>query len=650
MIYKTQRLPIIYMIGMALFGLGGCHEVSPGIPDVPDDEPEGPMMTICLKNLAASSPEENKDVELFQFAEGKLKKKLVAPVYSEENPLVFTKLQDSRIYAVSGYSVDAREGETDEETFLHTTVSVSADATSAPIFYSSVTEVGEDDRSLDIEMMRGVARIDVKNADPDLVIESVVVSDVPVSSYIFPIDGKVFDSERTSFSRSFSEGLTGTEKGVFTVYESAVPVTLTIRGTVKGESYQEMAEIPAVVRNKVYTLRLTPDEWEDPGDKPVKVKPVITVSDWEDADGPAVGPNTEKGLGFDPDLNQLPANVSYDAATGVIHLPASGLEDFRLSFKSDMRVDIDTIMLSGPDVERDGLIGKACTVRNRTVVENGNDIITTYSLKVLPQLICRAEYKIDLRIRKASMVSGYDYVNLIVAAHPKQIQTVKIGGREWMCFNAMSTELEDQIFPIEGTSIDEMYNEHFVDCIGNYFQYGKENPFSPWTSNDPNQFADQTRDIPWQTAGRMPLPEGYHVASANDWKALMPNGITLPDTWETESGETIKGTVVTLPGTLVTTSANVNKQNFLMRYVLFESLTTGAKLYVPIAGLKSNNNAEIPGVGAYKFHLRSAYWIMEDRYIWLIDYKATADKEDGAVLQQNRWNYDGFLLVRGVKD
>lgn len=650
MTYKTQRFPIIYMIGMAFLALVGCQEVSPDLPDIPDDGPEWPMMTIRLQNLAASYLDENKDVELFQFANGELKKKLVATGYSEENPLVFPKLQDSRIYAVSGYSINAREGETDEETFLHTTVTAPADAASAPIFYSSVTASGGDEGSLDIEMVRGVARIDIKNADPDLVIESVKVDRVPVSTYIFPVEGKVCDSETTSYSRSFSEGLTGTEKGVFTVYESATPVTLKITGKMKGKAYEESAEIAAVVRNKVYTLRLTPDDWEDPADKPVNVKPVITVTDWEAADSPAIGPDTEKGLGFDPALNRLPANVSYDAATGVIHLPASGLEDFRLSFKSDMRVDIDAIILSGADVEKDGLSGKACTVNSRKVTEVGNDIITTYSLKVLPQLICRAEYNIDLRIRKASMVSSYDHVNLTVAAHPNQIQTVKIGGREWMCFNATSTELEDQIFPLEGTSVDEMYNKHFADCIGNYFQYGKENPFSPWTSNDPNQYAEQTRDIPWQTPGRMPLPEGYHVASANDWKALMPNGVTLPDTWETESGETIKGTVVTLPGTLVTTSENVNKQNFLMRYVLFESLTTGAKLYVPIAGHKSNNNAELPGVGANKFHIRSAYWIMEDRYIWLVDYKATADKEDGAVLQQNRWNYDGFLLVRGVKD
>ncbi|MDE6076811.1 MAG: hypothetical protein K2G29_03690, partial [Muribaculaceae bacterium] len=271
-------------------------------------------------------------------------------------------------------------------------------------------------------------------------------------------------------------------------------------------------------------------------------------------------------------------------------------------------------------------------------------------VKIMPQLICRSEYVADFGIRKASMVSVYDHVKLRVAEHPKQIKTVFIGGSEWMCFNATSSNLEEQIFPVDGLSVEEMYDQHYVDCVGNYFQYGKPNPFSPWTSNNPNEFAEQTRNIPWNSPEAMPLPEGYHVASAAEWKALMPNGITLPAAWMTASGDSIKGSVVTLPGTLETPSTATNARNFKMRYILFESVTTGNKLIVPLAGLKANNTAEVPGHGNLGFDLRTSYWLMDDRYTWLIDYKATENGEDGAVLKQDRWSYDGFVPVRGIKD
>ncbi len=84
--------------------------------------------------------------------------------------------------------------------------------------------------------------------------------------------------------------------------------------------------------------------------------------------------------------------------------------------------------------------------------------------------------------------------------------------------------------------------------------------------------------------------------------------------------------------------------------MLFESLTTGAKLYIPFGGLKGNNTAEVPGYGGYRFENRPAYWTNEYQTNWLIDYKSTAEMTDGAMLSKSTWNMNGFLLVRGVRD
>lgn len=652
MYYKTLKTPgAALMIGAGLLIFVACQESS---VDSPTRLEDGGSVIVRLPSFAPASSATGSTAELFQFSKGLLKQKTVLDL-PQTDDVTFSKAPETKIYALSGYSIDAKEGAA-EDTFLLTTITVPEDAQGAPIFFSSVTELPEEEGSLNLEMLRGVARIDINNADADFKIANVSVAGAAASSYIFPVEGSVCETATVDYTRDYSEGIYGLEKGVFTLFESATPLTVTISGERGGESVEVVMETPAIKRNKVYTVSLKEKEPDDPiipddPSDPVVVKATISVADWEDGDAYNPGPDTTHGIKLDLEACAFPANVNYDEATGIIEVPASGLNDLHLAFRSDLRIDIDNVTLTGDWVERDSLVDRgAFTINNYKVTESGNDIITTYSVKILPQLICRSEYFIDLGIRKASMVSVYDHLRLRVAQHPNQIQTVKMAGVEWMCFNATSMNLEDQIFPIEGATIEEMYNEHYVDCVGNYFQFGKENPFSPWTSNDPNQFADQARDIPWKTVGRMPLPEGYHVASAAEWKALMPNGITLPAAWMTESGDSIKGSVVTLPGTLVTPSAATNSKNFKMRYVLLESVTTGNKLYVPLAGIKANNNAEVPGHGKLGFDLRTSYWLAEDRYCWLIDYKATPENEDGAVASQNRWNYDGFMLVRGVKD
>lgn len=596
-------------------------------------------------NPASNSPDQpDITLELFQFTDKLLKKKLTANL-TQGDLIAFEKESGTKIYALYGYSIKVVEGVTEEDSFVTTKVS-SEGMNSAPVFFTGAEGIDPESNSLNIPMNRGIARIDVNNTDPKLKITEITVEDAAKESYLFPAAEGVCESESISYTRDF-EGIRGLEKGVMTLFETAHPVTIILKGVSSGEPIEITVQTPVIKRNKVYTVSLT----SDTPDETFTVKTDIVVTDWEEGDDFGIAPDCANGITLDQEASTFPSNTKYDPLTGIIDVQADGTESLRLAFRSDLRIDIDSFTLTGDWVEKDSLVDRgAFSVLNTTVAESGNGIITTYTVKILPQLICRSEYVIDLGLRKASMVSVYDHLRIRVAEHPKQIQTVKMGGVEWMCFNATSQNLEDQIFPVDGTDVETMYKEHYVDCVGNYFQYGKPNPFSPWTSNNPNQYADETRDIPWKTPSKMPLPEGYHVASANEWKAIMPNNVILPSSWMTASGDSIKGTVVTLPGTLVTPSTATNNKNFKMRYVLLESVTTGNKMFIPIAGIKPNNTAEVPGHGNLGFDLRTSYWLSEDRYCWLIDYKATADNQDGATASQNRWNYDGFVLVRGVKD
>ena len=670
---KTFKPSFIAAGGLALLGLAGCQETLQEILDNPNP---GPVMTVKLARIPEDANSKT-EIALFQFTEGALKKKILVDGASDSEPIVFSKEESARIYALSGISVAAEEGLTAEGTFYHMTAQSQSGADSAPMFYSSVTTTDGETNELDIKLIRGVGRIDVINEDADLRISEAKVDNAPGETYLFPVSGEVCASEPVSYVRSYPSGMPDVEKGAFMVFESKEPVSLVIKDVSGAEASEITVTLPAIVRNKVYTVTLSKDDPDDPSHDPVEVHPVVTVSDWDEDDVYST-PDNVNGILVDVEASHFPAGVRYDTSTGILHVPHTGIEKLDIAFKADLRVDVDTVMMRGYNIEletenpeeEEEVIGfwwldedtgewewvvwgeetepeePRFTMLGHTVTERNKDVLTTYSMKIKPQITGHREYTLSVSLRKASMASVYDHLKILIEGHPKQLQTVKIGGREWMCFNATSQDMEDQIYPLDGLSVDEMYNEHFADCLGNFFQYGKVHSFSPWTSNNPNEFASDIPDIPWINAEYTPLPRGFHVATAEDWKALIPNGTTLPAQWTTPSGETIRGTVVTLPGTLTTPSAAANRRNFQMRYVLFESLSTGAKLYFPLGGMKGNNTAEVPdNVGT-----RAGYWQKENQTFKLLEYKATADKTDGAVVRQDLWNYNGFLFVRGVRN
>lgn len=44
----------------------------------------------------------------------------------------------------------------------------------------------------------------------------------------------------------------------------------------------------------------------------------------------------------------------------------------------------------------------------------------------------------------------------------------------------------------------------------------------------------------------------------------------------------------------------------------------------------------------------ATYWVSNDRCVWYMDYR-TVDGADGAYLKEDRFNYNGFCPVRGIK-
>ncbi len=373
------------------------------------------------------------------------------------------------------------------------------------------------------------------------------------------------------------------------------------------------------------------------------------MSDWEDGGTFDSSADMSKGLLIDPAASVFPAGVMVDYANNIIDVPASGAEGMKIAFLTEMRVDIDTICYSGERVLVDSIEANHVKFAAEKAYNTDKGVVTKFNVNINPQMKGRPDYEIKMYVKKTVMNTSYDCVTIRVAESPYQLQTVKIGGYTWMAFNATTPDLSEQVYPEIGQTVEEAYQQNWAMAIGNFFQYGRQKGYSPWTSNDPNANSSTERNIPWTDPACMPVPEGFHVSTEAEWLSLLPSGVQIPSTYTAGNGEQIKVEVVELPEKLTDSpSAAANKANLLMRYLRFESLETGNVLCIPICGMKTAGTAEYPG-GGRAMHAWVSYWISADRYTWLFQIGGTT----GALTAshgRDRWNYDGFVPVRGVKN
>ncbi len=418
-----------------------------------------------------------------------------------------------------------------------------------------------------------------------------------------------------------------------------------IHVTAHGSVDEINISVPAVIenaeRNKVYTLRVY--------DKNATVKASFSVADWEVGDTFNSSADMSKGLRIDPTLSVFPAGVNIDYANNIIEVPASGVEGMKIAFLSEMRVDIDTISFAGDRVLVDSIETNHVKFAAEKAYNTDKGVVTKFNVNINPQMKGRPDYEMKMYVKKTVMNTSYDYVTIRVAESPYQLHTVEIGGSTWMAFNATTPDLSDQVYPEIGQTVEETYQNNWAMAIGNFFQYGRQKAYSPWTANDPNGNESTPRNIPWEYPAFMPVPEGFHVSPEAERLSLLPSGTKIPSTYTAGNGEQIKVEVVEVPGKLTDSpSASANKANLLMRYIRFESLETGNVLCIPVCGMKTAGTAEYPG-GGRAMHAWVSYWISMDRYTWLFQISGTSDALT-STQGRDRWNYNGFVPVRGVKN
>ncbi|MDE6422897.1 MAG: hypothetical protein K2K95_05705, partial [Muribaculaceae bacterium] len=363
---------------------------------------------------------------------------------------------------VSGAQVGNLTTSSTVEEFLSAKISSPKGAQSAPIFYAGASEINVDDTELTLEMRRGVARIDLACADPRIVIKEVIVDNAPAESLIIESETMLEETETVTYSCKIGEDFDGFLEQVFTIFESSQPVTVRVKGTFDGDLMNFATTIPVIKRNKVYTLGVSGGS---------DMESTVGISDWQPGEN-GEGLLALGEMAISKEHSIIPEGVEINPANNDIKFPSSGVKGMKLAFLTKEPLKLGTVLGE--------LKGISITPVDAVATENG--YISAFTINVEAQPKCADGYDATVFFNGSSTF----YLSMDVEASPYQIPTVRIGGRDWMCFNAVSDNVDDQIYISDPAEIEKMYTENFVDCVSKYFQYGKPNAFSPWVSNNPN--------------------------------------------------------------------------------------------------------------------------------------------------------------------
>ncbi len=482
----------------------------------------------------------------------------------------------TKVYCVSKIDLNPEVG-MKEEDFLNSTVTCKAGEKKSPMFYSGAIDFSEENLShgrLEIEMKRGVARIDFANTvDPDIIINKVIVENAPASTFVFPC-GNMPDEATVSFSHEFEEPFQGVETGMFQIFESTRPINVRVLGEYGDTPVNILTSIPAIERNKVYTLQITNINSNVAG--------AITVKDWQEGDVAGAIPSLDRGIFINPLNSVIPEGVKVEYGNNKVTVPFDGAKDIKLAFLAKTKVSVSSV---------EGEISTAKISTNEPVkVQEG--YISSFNLTIEPNK--RLAYFLIINIKDEE--GRHNFVEVNVEYNPtRTIETVDIAGATWMAFNCTSPDIDKQIYPVDGLGVEETYQQNWLGAVGYLFQFGRQYGYIPYQSYSPsNNLGNQTQDRPWVNYSHMPCPEGYHVATLEEFRKLCPSGTTIPGTYTAGNGESITVTIHSIEDKLITPT-NVGGVG---RYMKFTSNDTGNVLILPIGGYKSDKStASNPNFG-----------------------------------------------------
>lgn len=625
--YSSRKAIVSILMG-ALF-LGSCSN-----NEQTEEKVIQQTYSVTLKGITVSgdeSSEEIEEVSIFQFSDGGLyKAEQLNP--GKDGQSEISAVSGSRLYFLTGLEEAMKENVTSEEEFRNMVIGEGLHDNSAPSFMAAVVElesgvVTRGGAEINVAMKRGVARIDLNTtADSKTKIKEIIVEDAPAETFPF-IENKQASDKTVNYRKEFGSDFNGEQKEVFRIFESIRPVHIVLRGTYGEVPIRLKVELPVVERNKVYELTVL--------NVGAKLEGNFTIKPWEEGETIIGKPDTNHRILLSASKSKIPGEVKADYENNILEVPATGVGEMTLAFVSDTPIGISSTEGAGDDVN----------VGSISMSEETEGIVSAFNVSVNAQGNGRLGYAVRVHLKNVLLDGTYDYVEIRVAPSDKQIETVEIGGNVWMAFNARSRDLDDQIYPLDGATVEDMYRTSWINTVGGLFQSGRLYMYVPWQGYNPsNNLGNQTADTPWQKDTHMPCPEGYRIPTVAEWQSLLPAGQEIPSTYKAGNGETIIATLHEGEGKLITPTGVTGTQH----YVKFTSEETKHCLIIPLVGGKGDKTtSNNPGFGK-----RAVLWASERNgcpggYAWA--YWLPFEGAERTTIKKQQLQMEAFASVRCVK-
>lgn len=147
--------------------------------------------------------------------------------------------------------------------------------------------------SAEVNLQRGVARLDLTVNVPQIKIKSVRIDNVSNTGYVFKQSGveTPVDVEKRTIRRDFPEPLTASEAGLFYLYEqNNAEMKLTMEIEADGKSNTLSAQLPeSLSRNTIYTLTVNKTGTED---FEITINVTTSVEEWTSGEDVTATPDS----------------------------------------------------------------------------------------------------------------------------------------------------------------------------------------------------------------------------------------------------------------------------------------------------------------------------------------------------------------------
>lgn len=473
-------------------------------------EPIEQQFRLSIKSLGIETSELT-NVNAYLFSAGTLVSISANLPLIESTAIIHTPL-NTQIYFLAGLSTlptslnSLKVGETSLTTFLSlcTNSLKEAQAGSATLFYTGYYEglKNADKTAHEIKMTRSVARLDLDtSSDPFIKINRIIARNVPLSSVLFTGGSAVAGNIVTgTVEKVFDTPALGQIEGFMYLFESSSPLSLILHGTYDEVPIVVNVSVPSVQRNTAYTIEI-----KNIGST---INGSISIKPWEEGNIVEGKPDLNQSVSIDLSHTVTDAGMTIDDKANHITISENG-GDLALALSAGTALEIASVEGLNPLIT----IGKPVSV------PMGDKLITTLPISTAVQEKGRLPYQVKISLKSPLMQNPYDYVIIDVEGNRDQIPTVSFGGLEIMAFNSAGAKLSDQFYLPEGVSISDAYTNHWAECTGRMFQFGRTPGYYPYERVTSQLLPSFTV---WEESNGVPCPDGFRMPKSAEMYKMFP--------------------------------------------------------------------------------------------------------------------------------